>query len=132
VHDGEDHLERRRIRWGVGSGSEEGRVAHLSQVFDGMIQMRREEMENSWGKKRKAFILQVQKELEQITIKDQKRKRERKSGKSVVDLALAFVWQMLQAGVGSLNEEQQQQQQQRVMTTATATAMVSNSRERRQ
>jgi hypothetical protein len=27
----------------VRSGSEEGRVAHLSQVFDGMIQMRREE-----------------------------------------------------------------------------------------
>jgi hypothetical protein len=27
----------------VGSGSEEGRVAHLSQVFDGMLQMRREE-----------------------------------------------------------------------------------------
>jgi hypothetical protein len=29
-------------------------------------------MENSWGKKRKAFILQVQKKLELITIKDQK------------------------------------------------------------
>jgi hypothetical protein len=62
----------------VGSGSEEGRVAHLLQVFDGMVQMRREEMENSWGKKRKAFILQVQKELELITAKDQKRKERKK------------------------------------------------------
>jgi hypothetical protein len=35
-------------------------------------------MENSWRKKRKAFILQVQKELELITAKDQKRKERKK------------------------------------------------------
>jgi hypothetical protein len=78
--------------------SEEGRVAHLSQVFDGMLQMRREEkMENSWGKKRKAFILQVQKELELITAKDQKRK-ERKKVRNV-DLALALAWEIVSSAV---------------------------------
>ena len=58
-------------------------------------------MENSWGKKRKAFILQVQKELE---------------------LALAFVWQMLRGFGGNRKQQRHSGRYRKLELRPTATA----------